>query len=224
MPTRFYFQGIQQVKNASPSVTGGGLWNLIGDSTTGRMTTVKGRIPMASGTSIVGANTAGTKYLDRQYISDALWGDQVISGNCSGQIQARESAANDNVNQIIFCATVINNNGSVRRGTLYNTGSYGLTSEFSGNGTANKIILDGDTMFTVNALDGDRIEVQIGYSNSAAGTSIAARGLWGNSAPDAESGTETTTAQRAPWLQFNNVNLRFKKTMNMMINDDSGPL
>ena len=220
MPTRFYFPNPVTRPRVAATVSGG--WNLIGNATTGRMTTVKGNSLMSSGTSIVGGTANGSKFLDRQYVSDALWGDQVISGNCSGQLQVKESAANDNVNQIIFCSTVIAPNGT-RRGTLYNTGSYSTTAEFLDTGPIrNKIILDGDTMFTVNALDGDRIEVQIGYSCSAGGTTVAAQGLWGTAAPDAESGDETTVAQRSPWLQFNNINLRFKKTFNMEINDEGG--
>ena len=223
MPTRFYFPS---TGNTGPIVNAfGSFWS---DSTEGmraRMTTIKGNSPITIG-QVVDINAAGSsKDLDLQLISDPLWGNQTINGTVSGQLMCREYATTDNVNAIVAYLTVINNKGGSVRGTLLASGMYaGVDSngEFVNNAThRNSNMFEGNTVTTVNALDGDRICLEIGYNVVAGGgTSPQASAKWGTAAPDLPSNNESQTSDGAGWFQFNDVNLRFKKNLNCEVNDE----
>lgn len=222
MPTRFYFPatGVPPIIQ-TPSA----FWNDATEGETIRMKTTKGNSTIAIGNIIDLATTQNSKDLDRQFISDPLWGNQVIQGTVSGQLMVREYATTDNVNAIIASIRVISNKGGTVRGTCLNSGIWGgidSNGEFVNNAShRNKIIFSGNSMSPITGLDGDRICLEIGYNVAAGGgTSPQASAKWGENAPDLPSNNEAQTSDGAGWFQMNSVNLKFKKNINCEINDE----
>lgn len=224
MPTRFYFPVTGVSQKAQPAFDSS--WSSNAKFNTSgafrqRMVTIKGTDAITIGRTVNTAATAGAAGLERQLISDALWGDQTINGTVSGQLMTREFATTDNCDMIIPVLRVVNNNGTVVRGTLLGSGNYGGVLEFVNNATCqNKRIFTGQSITTVNALDGDRIVLEIGCGNTTAGTTPQYACKWGTNAPDLPSNDQSQTTNGAGWFQLNNVNLRFKKSANCEINDE----
>ena len=221
MPIRFYFPSTGNFQQCQPAFNSSWSSN-VKHNTTGafrlRMTTVKGSDAITLSPIFNVSATAGGTHLSRQYISDALWGDQVINGTVSGQLAVRHEAGTDNMDVIIPVLRVIDNKGTSVRGTLLNSGSYGGSegTDFisTSSSTRNKRIYTGQSVTPVNALDGDRIVLELGCGHTAAGTTPQYRCRYGTNAPDLPSNDETVTTDGAGWFQFNNVNLMFKKNIN----------
>ena len=198
MATRLYFPATDAAA-VSPSFDSG--WNYTSEAARGGLTHTKGSSPITEGTRIgAWSNTAGQKALDRQYISSPLNGDQTISGTVKMQLLVREFATSDNADQIILAIKVVSNDGSSVRGTLLSLGSYGPTAEFLDTSHRNKTGADGDSLTSVNALDTDRILVEIGYSNSTTATTPEASAQWGENATDL--GENETDTAGAGWIEF----------------------
>lgn len=176
-------------------------------------------ITIGSTISFVAA-TAGYKQIDKQFISLPISGSGTISGTFSGVLQVAEFATNDNVDQIIAHMRVVSKDGSTIRGTGIVVGSYGRTNEFSTSATyTSRLIGSGATatLTNVNYQDGDRIVLELGYCNSTAGTTPQAAAKWGDTIAAADLAVnETATAVGAPWIQFNNVNLRFYRPITLV--------
>jgi hypothetical protein len=170
---------------------------------------------------------ASAKHLDVQFISDPLWGDQSINGTVSGQCMVREFATTDNVNAVVSSIRVISNKGDSVRGTPLASGMWAgidTNGEFVNNATHRNVrMFTGETVTTVNALDGDRICLEIGYNVAVGGgTSPQATAKYGTLAADLPVGDESQTSDGAPWFQFNTINLRFKKPIHCEVNDEGG--
>ena len=134
------------------------------------------------------------------------------------QIMVREYADTDNVAAIYLCVKVVSEDGSTVRGTLLSLNYYAGVSEFINNAThRNKKGADGDSMSDVDAQDGDRIVVEIGYSD-AAGTTPEASAKWGENADDLPE-NETQTADGAGWIEFSGDIAFFHEQKSV---DDSG--
>lgn len=217
---RLYFDSVA-TGAASPAFDAG--WS----STTGalrrRLNHVRQNSALASGSIINFVGTAGTKALDRQYISAPLNGAQTISGTVKMQLGVREEDSRNNVDQLWLAIKVVSNDGGTVRGTLLAHGNYGPTAEFEwhlGPGPAgfpplyrNKKGADGDALSSVSALDGDRIVVEVGYSNSGAGTSPGARAIWGDDDSDLPEDETTAVAETtgpAGWIEFS-TNISFRE-------------
>lgn len=227
MPTRFYFPATGSSQKAQPAFDAS--WSAaVKHNTTGafrlRMTTMKGSDAITLSPIFNVDATAGGTHLSRQYVSDALWGDQVINGTVSGQLAVRHEAGTDNMDIIVPVLRVANNNGTSFRGTLLGSGSYGggegIDFISTSTNTKNKIIYSGQSVSSVNALDGDRIVLELGCGHTAAGTTPQYRCRWGTNGGDLPSSDEASTTAGAAWIQFNGVNLRFKKTFDMQVNDE----
>lgn len=217
MPTTFYFP----LTGRPPILqTFSSFWTGTSQAFRSKMTTAKSNTTIGVGNIIDIAAGGNTKALDMQFISDPLWGNQSITGTVSGQLMVREYNVNDNVNAIVSSVYVIDNKGTTIRGTGLASGIYGGINEFVNNAThRNAKIFGGQTLTTVNALDGDRICLEIGYNVVAGGgTSPQASAKWGSNATDLPANDETQTSDGAAWFSFNNLNLRFKDTMNCPIN------
>ncbi len=217
MSTFLYFSSAQ-IPNISPSFSG--MWM----STTGAqrnvLTPIPDQVVPAVGSTINLGVNAGFIALDRQYISPGLADNQTINGLYSGQLMVREFATTDNVDIVMLCAKVVSNDGSTLRGTLINSGNYGPVAEFVNNASLrNKTIASGQTLTTVNALRGDRIVLEIGYQDSAGGTTPQAGAGWGSSAPRLPV-NETSTTNGAGWLLITPT-LRFNTTSFSSFSEDN---
>jgi hypothetical protein len=163
---------------------------------------VKGSTAIAVGSTIDTAAGAGSSGLDRVYVSRRLNGAQTISGTADMQLMVREFATTDNVDRGLIKAYVVNAAATSITGTLLALGNYGPTLEFINNATCrNKTYIDGDAITTVNANDNDRIVLEIGYQNSAAGTTPQAAAKWGENATDLPV-NETQTTDGAGWFKL----------------------
>jgi hypothetical protein len=181
--------------------------------------------PLTSGQllSFVGA-TANYKQLDRQYVSPPLRGVQIISGFCTGFLQVQEFVTNDNVDRIVTHMRLVSNDGLTNRlqTGYFLTGRVG-SKEFP-TAMTNRCIVSGNTntlLSNMTGQDGDRIVLEIGYSNTTAGTTPQARAVWGaggynvtgqcgyNTTGAGVSQESQTSTNCWPWFGFNNVVLDF---------------
>ncbi len=219
MSTYLYFSSSAIPNKVIPAFSG--MWKSTGDATRSILTPNKIKDAITIGTTINGATTAFTPFLDRQYVTPGLNGRQVISGFISGQLMAREFATNDDVNRVVMCARVFSNDGTTVRGTLLGSGNYGDTLELINNASCrNHIIASGAvaTMNAVTGLDGDRIVFEIGYVCTAGGTSPQAAAKWGAGAPLLpQNATQATDG--AGWLLLF-PNLKFRSTQINRIESD----
>lgn len=200
MASRFYFPA-STAAEVSPAFDAA--WTDTSEAARRMLSEFKGSSAITGGTRIGPlSGTAGHSGLDRQYVSRSL-AAQTISGTVKMYLQVRENNATDNVDQLQLCITVVSGDGSTVRGTLLSKGNYGPTAEFvSTLGTfRNKAGADGDSLSSVNALAGDRIVVEIGYSNSTAGTTPEAEARWGEVGTDLAE-NETDTSANPGWIEF----------------------
>lgn len=189
-----------------------GMWQTTAGATRFILKSIKNKDAITAGSTINGGAAAGSIYLDRQYISEPLAYPQLINGQISGQLMVRELAGTDNVDRVFVCGKVVSKDGSVIRGTILPSGNYGPTLEFIANAThRNKTIITNQALTSVQALQGDRLVFEIGYSNSTAGTTPQASAKWGMNAPRLPV-NETQTTDGAGWLQIT-PDLEFARTM-----------
>ncbi len=199
MATRFYFPA-SEAAAATPNFDGG--WNYTSEALRRRLAKPKGSSAIAAGTQI-GAWTAGQTpehmALDRQYISDPIVGG-TISGTAKGQLMVREHNNGDNVDKLICKAWVMKPDGT-SRGTLLAIAHYGTAGEFINNvSMRNCIIANGDGLSSVDAIDGDRIVLEIGYQGTGTATPEASA-KWGENATDLPE-NQTQTTDGAGWFEF----------------------
>jgi hypothetical protein len=208
MATRFYLPTTE----AAPIVpTQRGTWTTTTGFTTRKLRDTKNTSDtMAAGTTINLNATAGATALDVIFVSAQLNGAQSVSGTCKGELRVREFATTDNVDSIWFGAYVVSGDGATLRGTLLATGFYdAAVSEFANSATmAQRGIADGDTVTTVSAQDGDRIQIEIGFRTSVGGTTPQAAATYGQSEADLlDNGTATTGCG---WWELSSVTLAFQ--------------
>lgn len=203
MATRLYFSLTEPAPITNVSFDAG--WSTTTGATRFFLSDSKSRTGSAItiGNTISWANTAQTKALDRQFVSRELRA-QTISGSVSGQLMVREYAGTDNVSVIITKMSIVSGDGTVVRGVLLPLGSYSTTAEFVNNAThRNKTIANADSLSSVTVQNGDRIVVEIGYSNTSAGTSPQASAKWGDTGGTSDLPTnETQTSNGCGWIEF----------------------
>lgn len=148
--------------------------------------------------------------LGRQYVSEPISGNQTISGTIKGQMLCRESSGQLNAT-IAISIRVVSNDGNTIRGTLLalraDDYSVGTPPEFATSFINRPLQLVSGipaalTLSVVNALDGDRIVIEIGIREVNTSTARYATINFGdNSATDLAEDTSTTT-QNNPWIEF----------------------
>jgi YD repeat-containing protein len=178
-------------------------WNYTSEAARYKLSKTKGTSIVAAGTRI-GPWTTGTLALDRQYVSDPL-AAQTISGTVRGYMMMREYAGTDDVGYAYATMKVVSNDGTTLRGTLLTLSVYqGSFSEFINNAShKNETIFSSTTSITSLAVqDGDRLVIEIGYSDLT-GSSPEASSMWGENAPDCAT-NETDTTACAGWVEFTN--------------------
>jgi hypothetical protein len=165
-PTRLYFAGQGPPASAgaariSPPYDAG--WEDTANAgTRGRL--VSKHINSSVAVRIVITETGETKRrLWRQYISDELVA-QRIQGPIKGQVWcANDEADPDPTHGLVTIALkVVSCDGTVVRGTLLTIGSYGTYGLHPAGQYGNRILADNDQVMPVNALDGDRIVIEVG--------------------------------------------------------------
>lgn len=203
MASRWYFSAAGTIAGVEPAYDAG--WNYTTEASRRALLAAKS----ASESLTIGTQigpwtaTAGQTALDRQYISEPLKA-QTISGTFKGQVMTREYATTDNVDRLFVAVKVVSNDGTTVRATLFARANATTTLEFISNVThRNKRIADGDTLSSYDCTDGDRLLIEIGYSNSTAGTTPEASARWGaptgtNDLPE----NETQTTAGVGWIEF----------------------
>jgi hypothetical protein len=194
--SRFYFPASTSA-DVSPAFDSG--WLGTSQAVRRKLSLQKGTSAIADGTGITLPGTVNRSRLDRQYVSAPL-AAQTISGTVKLQLLVKQSNADDNIDQLFLSIRVVSNDGSTFRGTLLSLGNYGPTSEYATT-QRNKTGADGDSLSSVVAQEGDRLVVEIGHSNTTAGTTPTATARWGENAPDAAE-NETDTSDAAGWIEF----------------------
>jgi hypothetical protein len=166
-------------------------------------------VPDVAASKVSGAETSTSpvNVLNRQYVSDPLSGDQTISGTVTGILRAGESngAADMRAQTVI---RIVSNDGSTVRGTLWAADTSAFTSEFPTTASAvtRKFPLAALTPWTltpVNALNGDRIVIEVGArAHNVVATSYTHNLYFGDYAPTDLTGAEDQNSAAAPWFEF----------------------
>jgi hypothetical protein len=198
--TRLWFP-VSSTPDITPTLQG--TWDSSGGDN-GKPNTTKGSSAITTGSQNTNLVTANSTSLHRIWLSAPLSGAQTISGTITGQIMARELAATDDLDRVSLGAFVVSGDGVTLRGTLLAVGNYGLTAEYINNATLrNKVIADGDAVSSVNALDGDRIQFEMGSTvDSTGGSSPVSAFKWGENATDLPAGDEAQTSDGAGWIEL----------------------
>lgn len=153
----------------------------------------------AAGTAI-GAWTSGYKAIDRQYVSDPL-AAQTISGTVTAVLMVREWATDDNVDSLVCCIKVVSNDGSTVLATLLALGTYHTPAEFINSASCrNQLFLNAQAISSYDCAEGDRLVVELGYTNSVAGTTPTASARYNGTSDCAANSTGTTAL--AGWIEF----------------------
>lgn len=198
MATRYYFSAA-----TAPDVLGVAFdagWDVTTDAVRRKLlSAADGADTLADGATL--SWNAGEEVLCRQYLSDRI-GVTTIDGTVKCQIRCQSSMADDAVRSRL-CVKVVSEDGSVVRGTLLAVGLYGPNTAFAHLGMRNKTFADGDTVTTVVTENGDRILVEIGYSDSS-GTTPQGHSRFGSSDASDLPENETTATDLNPWIEFSN--------------------
>jgi hypothetical protein len=201
--SRWYFSAAGTIAGVEPAYDAG--WNYATEASRRALLAAKSASESLTIGTQIGpwSNTAGQTALDRQYISEPLKA-QTISGTFKGQVMTREYATTDNVDRLFVAVKVVSNDGTTVRATLFARANATTTVEFINNVShRNKRIADGDALSSYDCIDGDRLLIEIGYSNSTAGTTPEASARWGaptgtNDLPE----NETQTTAGVGWIEF----------------------
>ena len=138
-----------------------------------------------------------------QATSAPLSGNQTISGAIKGQMRMLESATAADLR--VQCVIWVRKADGTSRGTLVASDASALSHEFDATTKTNRAFPLGApvTPTTVNALDTDRIVVEVGYrKHESATTSRTGTLQSGNGNLTDLPEDETTTTDGAPWIEF----------------------
>lgn len=204
MATRFYLPS-----DGTPAITPAfdASWEATGAPTRRPLEISKAVVTAMTSVAVAEAvNNTAYDVAVAQFISAPLDGNQTISGAIKGIIRASESnAAADMRAQLVI--RVLSGDGSTVRGTLLASDGSALASEFPTAIANRKFPLawagSGTTPTTVNALDGDRIVVEVGFrSHEASATSRTGTLRFGTDSGSDLAENETGTDDFAPWIEF----------------------
>lgn len=205
MATRFYFPtsgtgpgGVSPAYDSS--------WELTSGAYRAALETTKEELALvsASVSTTLNSPAGAVDVLIGQFTSAPLSGNQTISGNIKGVIRVQESAANADARaQTVI--RVLSNDGTTVRGTLIASNASALANEFATALTNRYFPLGGSTApSSVNALDGDRVVVEIGYrkhenaTTNRSGTFSLGAVAGGTDNAD----NQTATTANVPWIEF----------------------
>lgn len=197
--SKFWFPALTPSYVAHPPETPP--WNFVVEGIQRHLAKTKGSSAITTGVTVgPWTATAGQKAHAATFVSQTLTA-QTISGTVSMQLMVREIAAADNVDRVPLVIKIISGDGATVRATLYN-GNGSTTSEFIANATHRNFTVAADITLTPgDAQPGDRIAVEVGFSNSNAGTTPEASAKWGENATDLPV-NNTQTTNGAGWIDF----------------------
>jgi hypothetical protein len=198
--TRFYLPSTGAAA-VSPAFTHQATWDAVDNVDRLRCVTTKISSSMTSKTE--GKATTVDRQLVRQYVSDPINAQTISAGTVKGTVRVLESAANDNLDNISVKIVVVSRDGSTLTGTILNLGEYVGVNEFATSLT-NRRVADGDTTTSVTANQGDRIVIELGFRNSATGTSVSGDMNFGDNSATDLGDNETGTAADNPFVELSN--------------------
>ena len=145
-------------------------------------------------------DAAWVNFMVRQYISHPLNGAQTITGTVKGQIIASEYSAAGNFHWVSKIR-VMSNDGATNRGYLL--GETVDSTELN-SGKMNRSFLAGDALSSVEALDGDRIVIDIGIQAQNSSASSYGLFVWwrDNGASDLPEDDTDTDETLNSWIEF----------------------
>lgn len=147
------------------------------------------------------ANTAGTRQLLLQYVSDPIAAQTIPAGIAKGVLRVRESGTLDNIDRVSCRIAVVSGDGSAVRGEILPLGDYGPKNEWSTSAQA-RLVANGVATQGVVAQSGDRIVIEIGFKNTESGYSITGIGYFGDGAASDLPENETATTADNPWVEL----------------------
>lgn len=201
MATRFYFPSVDGVGGLTPPFTHQASWTETDSAVRRFMSINKSNSAMVS-LSLGFANTANTKQLYVQFISDPLAAQTIGAGTTvKGTIRGLESAINDNIDAVSSKIIITNESGATLNFTMSNLGNLGPVAELNTSLRA-KRIADGDTVTGGTVNRGDRLIVEIGLTSTVGGTSITGDLSFGDNAASDLGDNETDTAANNPFIEF----------------------
>jgi hypothetical protein len=202
LATRFYIPSAAGTSGLTPTADAG--WNYTSENTVRDLIRAKYASPSAIAAGVrIGpwTATAGQTALDSQLISPPL-AAQTISGTLSAMFMKKEFATTDNVDRFHLAVKIINSAGVVQSTLLARGAQTGSATVENGTTAITTTFANAANLTSQTCSAGDRILVEVGYSNSTAATTPEASINFGENATDATLGNNATTTNRAAWVEF----------------------
>jgi hypothetical protein len=200
MATRLYFP-LDEAPAITPAFAAG--WSYNSEGLRRKLADTKGSSAITIGSQI-GPWTSGQLALDRQYISTRMDAGITFTAavtTVKAQLMVREYNNGDNVDRISLHIRILSEDGLTVRATLRNGAS--AQAEFVNNAThRNKSHTAAGVSATYTTVLGDRLCVEIGYTDNS-GSTPEASAKWGENATDLPE-NETQTTDGAGWIEFSN--------------------
>lgn len=167
------------------------------------MSVHKSASAMANHTTGQTATAANSSQGIRQYISPPMAAHTISAGTWKGTILAFESATNDNVDAVRSSLRYWDVSAGAFGGTSLVALANGTVAEFNPTTLRAKRIAAGAATTSVVVDDGDRLVLDIGYTNTAIGTSISATLRFGdNGSTDLGDNETDTTNTLNPFIEL----------------------
>lgn len=203
MATRLYFP-LTTGAPVSPAVDAA--WQYISQVVRRALAFSKGTSAILAGTTI-GPWTVGQMALDRQYVSEPLAPGTVfaVANTVTMQLMAREFQTTDDVDRGFLGVRIVSQDGATVRATVLPVANYGSIGEFIAiSAMRNKTFASGAALAAgYTTVVGDRLVIEIGYSNAATGLTPNAAAKYGENAADLPV-NETQQTDGAGWIEFSN--------------------
>lgn len=200
--TRMYFP----LSTAAPITNVSfGSWTNTAEAARYKLADTKGSSTITIGTQIGPWTGGNNNALDRQYVSTRMnAGITFTSGSTtiSGQLMVREYATGDNTSYINIYVRVVSEDGTTTRATIRSNGLGNAANEFINNATHRNQTFSITCDASYTTVLGDRLVVEIGYTDQA-GTTPEASAKWGENATDLPV-NNTQTTDGAGWIEFSN--------------------
>jgi hypothetical protein len=220
MATRLYFP-LDEAPAITPAFAAG--WSYNSEGLRRKLADTKGSSAITIGSQI-GPWTSGQLALDRQYISTRMDAGITFTAavtTVKAQLMVREYNNGDNVDRISLHIRILSEDGLTVRATLRNGAS--AQAEFVNNAThRNKSHTAAGVSATYTTVLGDRLCVEIGYTDNS-GSTPEASAKWGENATDLPE-NETQTTDGAGWIEFSNTITFAGESANLNIQTDLGQL
>ncbi len=154
------------------------------------------------------ADVANDNDLIVQLVSAPLAGNQTITGTYSLVSRGKKGASTDVVNKRWRRVAVVSNDGSTVRAEILAPGPTSSTTSLSATTLQGQQHATAGAVGTVNALDGDRIVIELGYGQATAGTTSQWEMILGGTGTD-HANSNGDVSGTVPWSEFSQ-NLTFQ--------------